>query len=471
MPVRPIRLLAIALTLTPGAALLAGPTAPTTKAPGAPVEILDLRMTTGSLWQVGDTYVAGQPTEDTIKELAERGVTVVISLRTAREMADPRSVPFDERALVRSLGLEYVQVGLGPYGSYTPETLALIRETIKRHDSKALLHCTSGARATTAWTAMRTKYDGLTLQEALEEGREMALWIDSIEQLLGERIEYVRTGEPSRPNPGWLVDAVWLAENIDKRHVRVLDVRPNTTKYFEGHAPNATHLDAHALRGPRDGLPAQFRSHERMAEIFAQANVAPANRVIVYAEGSDILSSAMTVYALEKLGHLNASILDGGHEALRRAGLLTQAYPAPPAEPASFPTFENPACVATLADVESALESGGVLFVDARPAAQHRGETNTWQRNGHIPGAVSFHWERCTADDDLHTLRTREELRSAFASAGVTPDQEIIVYCGTGREASLLYLVLTRELRYPNVRLYEGGWTEYSAQHHLPVGE
>ncbi|MBK9777952.1 MAG: hypothetical protein IPP62_16610 [bacterium] len=434
-----------------------------------PAELLDLEVLGGSLWQVGDTYISGQPTEATLEALAGRGVKVVICLRTAREMADRKAVPFDERAKAQALGLEYVQVGLGPYGSYTPESLAVIRDVIDRHDGKVLMHCTVGGRASTVWAALRTKYDGLSLEDALAEGREMGLWVDSIEQLLGEKIEYRRTGAPSVPNPGWLVDANWLSESIDGRSLRLLDVRPDYSRYFEGHVRNATHLDAHTLRGPRDNIPAQFRSHERMAEIFAQANVGPGNRVIVYAEGNDILSSAMTVYALEKLGHLNASILDGGVKAAADANLLTQAFPAAPKKPAEFAVFENPACAATLADVEAALKSGGVRFVDARPLEQYEGTTKVWQRNGHIPGAVNVHWKRLTSDADAHSLRSAGELKALFESAGVRPDQPVIVYCGTGREASLLYLALTRELRYPDVRLYEGGWTEYSTRADLPV--
>lgn len=470
MPLHRIRHIgAIALALA--ALILLAPASPAnTPAERAhPEEVRDLEVLAGSMWRVGDTYVSGQPTEATLDALATRGVRAVITLRTSAEMANQRYVPFDERAKVRDLGLEYIQVGLGPYGSYTPESLAIIREAIERNDGKVLLHCTVGGRASSAWTAMRTKYDGLALQDAIAEGREMGLWTDSLEQLLGEKIEYRRTGQPGEPNPGWLVTADWLADNIDERNIRVLDVRPSYSKYFEGHARNANHFDAHSLRGPRDGVPAQFRANERMAETFANANVTPSQRVIVYAEGDDILSAAMTVYALEKLGHLNASILNGGVGAAKAAGLLTQEYPKAPEKPAEFATFDNPFGAATLADVQSGLESGQVLFVDARPAEQYTGATQVWQRNGHIPGAVNVHWKRLTTENDAHTLKDRAELRSIFEQAGATPDKDIIVYCGTGREASLLYLTLTRELRYPNVRLYESGWTEYSAHPDMPV--
>ena len=45
-------------------------------------------------------------------------------------------------------------------------------------------------------------------------------------------------------------------------------------------------------------------------------------------------------------------------------------------------------------------------------------------------------------------------------AAGI-PDKNIICYCGTSREGSLIYFTLKHVLKYPNVRLYEGSWKEY----------
>ncbi len=455
-----------------------------------PEDVADFEVISGSAWRVGPTIVSGQPSEATIKSLPDRGVKAVICLRSARELADRKVVPFDEAALVRSLGIEYVHVPLGTSWNYTPDALARVADAIKKHDGNVLVHCTVGFRATLAWESYQTRYAGVPLEAAMAQGRLMGMGQDQIENLLGERIEYRLTGTPKELDPGWLVNASWLTDprNAADKSLRYLDCRPNYIQYFEGHLKNAAHFDAHALRGPAGGVPAQFRTPERMAEIFALAGVSPANRVIVYADGADILSATLAMYAMERIGHINTSLVDGGIAAVRECGLVSQDYPAPLAKPAVFEPLDNSTIAASLTDIQAALgvqssEAGSapaapadrqtgaqaVLFVDARPPEQYSGAANIWRRNGHIPGAVNVFWKRLTTDDNTSKLRSRDEIRSIFQSAGVTPDRDIIVYCGTGREATLIYMYLTRELGYPRVRLFEGAWTQYAAADHLPI--
>ncbi len=433
-------------------------------------EAKNVEVMSGGAWVTGEgVIVSGQPTEETLRALAADGLKVVICLRTAREMADRKAVPFDEGALAKELGLEFVHVPLGGgQWTYSPSALKRVEEALARADGKALMHCTVGARASLMWAAHRASAGGLGIEEALGEAREMAMGMDQIGALLGRRIEWRLTDEPAEREAGWLVDATWLMEEGGSRDVRVLDVRPSYIAYFEGHAPGAVHLDAHALRGPSAGVPAQFRGAERMAEVFGQAGVTGNERVVVYGEGGDILSATMAMYALERLGHTNTSLLDGGMEALREAGGVEQAYGTYKAGEMRW-TDVSSATAVTLEQVKQGLETKDVLFVDARPGEQYRGETSVWSRNGHIPGAVNVHWRTLTTEANASRLRSAEEMRSLFERAGVTPEKDVVVYCGTGREATLLYMALTRELGYPRVRLYEGGWTEYSAAEGLPL--
>jgi len=91
-------------------------------------------------------------------------------------------------------------------------------------------------------------------------------------------------------------------------------------------------------------------------------------------------------------------------------------------------------------------------------------------RHSHIPGAINITWQSVTeannADEALknpHKIKSVEALRKLVESRGVTPDKTVIISCSTGREASLQYVLLKHVLGYPNVRIYEGSWTEYSA--------
>ncbi len=54
-------------------------------------------------------------------------------------------------------------------------------------------------------------------------------------------------------------------------------------------------------------------------------------------------------------------------------------------------------------------------------------------------------------------------------AAGLTADREILVYCGTSREGSLLRFYLRHVAKYPNVRLYEGSWKEYASMKQHPA--
>lgn len=418
----------------------------------------------GGAWKTAQgVYVTGQPTEETLRALAADGLKMVICLRTARELSDRKALPFDEAALAKELAIEFVHVPLGGgMWTYSPEALARVEDALARAQGNALLHCTVGWRASLMWAAHRASRGGLPMDEAMEEARAMALGTDQIGALLGKRIEWRLTDEPMEREAGWLVDAKWLMEEGSSRDVRVLDVRPSYSAYFEGHAPGAVHLDAHALRGPSGGLPAQFRSAERMGEVFALAGVTGNERVVVYAEGGDILSATMTMYALERLGHTNTSLLNGGVEAVREAGRVEQAYGSYKPGEMRWVDVSGMTGV-TLEQVRGWVGGDEVLFVDARPGEQYRGETRVWARNGHIPGAVNVHWRTLTEEENASRVRKTDELRAIFEKAGVTADKDVVVYCGTGREATLLYMALTRELGYPRVRLYEGGWTEYSA--------
>ena len=106
-------------------------------------------------------------------------------------------------------------------------------------------------------------------------------------------------------------------------------------------------------------------------------------------------------------------------------------------------------------------EKPGVVLVDARPRNEYLGQDDVWWRKGHIPGAISFHWARLMEPSNTHQFLPFEKVKEQLEAAGLTSDKQIIVYCGTSREGSLLRFYLKHVAKYPNVQLYEGSWKEY----------
>jgi thiosulfate/3-mercaptopyruvate sulfurtransferase len=115
-------------------------------------------------------------------------------------------------------------------------------------------------------------------------------------------------------------------------------------------------------------------------------------------------------------------------------------------------------------------------MVDVRSPAEFTGEiisppgmTETAQRGGHIPGAKNVPWSAIIAEDG--TFKSVEEMRRIYESLGVTPDKDVVVYCRIGERSSHTWFALKYLLGYPNVRNYDGSWTEWGNLIGAPIAK
>ena len=248
------------------------------------------------------------------------------------------------------------------------------------------------------------------------------------------------------------------------RRPLVLDTRGGYKDYFRGHLPTAHHINFDTLRGTDKGVPVQYLPDELTRILLVRAGVDKDRLHIVYADGDtlpndEILSASMVAYVLEKFGIRNIRIVDGGLTDYKAQFPITQAYPNTPL--GKLPKDMNSGIALDVQTVMKLKDKPGHMLVDARPKNEFEGDDPYWLRKGHIPGAISFHWARLMTDKNTHKFLPVEECKKKLAEEGITPDKEILVYCGTSREGSLLRFILKHVLGYPNVRLYEGSWKEY----------
>jgi thiosulfate/3-mercaptopyruvate sulfurtransferase len=260
-------------------------------------------------------------------------------------------------------------------------------------------------------------------------------------------------------------DANKLIESADSDRTIVIDTRGGYKDYFRDHLPQAHHLNFDTLRGTDRGVPVQYLPDDLTKALLMRAGVDRNKTHVIYATGDklpndEILSASMVAYVLEKFGVKDIRIVDGGLPAWKQAKLpVTQEYFGNPA--GTLPEKANDKIALTIEEVLQRKALPGVVLVDARPKNEYLGQDDIWLRKGHIPGAISFHWARLMDDANTHKFRPFEEVKAELAAAGLTPDKDIIVYCGTSREGSLLRFYLRHVAKYPNVRLYEGSWKEY----------
>jgi thiosulfate/3-mercaptopyruvate sulfurtransferase len=246
----------------------------------------------------------------------------------------------------------------------------------------------------------------------------------------------------------------------------VLDTRGGYKDYFRGHIHGAHHINFDTLRGTDAGVPVQYLPDDLTKSLLVRAGATAGRTHLIYATGEalpndEILSASMVAYVLEKQGIEDIRIVDGGLPAWKAAQLpVTQDYFGNPA--GTLPSKAKLEIAVAVEEVIRKKDQAGVVLVDARPANEFAGDDDVWVRKGHIPGAVSFHWARLMEKENTHKFRPFAEVKADLEAAGITSDKEVLCYCGTSREGSLLRFYLKYVAGYPRVRLYEGAWKEYA---------
>ncbi|EMV3827057.1 3-mercaptopyruvate sulfurtransferase [Escherichia coli] len=273
----------------------------------------------------------------------------------------------------------------------------------------------------------------------------------------------------------WFVGADWLAEHIDDPEIQIIDARMASPgqedrnvaqEYLNGHIPGAVFFDIEALSDHTSPLPHMLPRPETFAVAMRELGVNQDKHLIVYDEGN-LFSAPRAWWMLRTFGVEKVSILGGGLAGWQRDDLLLEegAVELPEGE---FNAKFNPEAVVKVTDVLLASHENTAQIIDARPAARFNAkvdEPRPGLRRGHIPGALNVPWTELVREGEL---KTTDELDAIFFSRGVSYDKPIIVSCGSGVTAAVVLLALAT-LDVPNVKLYDGAWSEWGARADLPV--
>jgi len=117
-----------------------------------------------------------------------------------------------------------------------------------------------------------------------------------------------------------------------------------------------------------------------------------------------------------------------------------------------------------LIDLRSPEEYTGKRVMEYAAPFDHGAE-----RFGRIPGAVHLYFRQLLNEDD--SLKAPDALRRELAAAGITPEKfdEIVCYCRLSHRATMGWMALTYLLGHPNIRIYDGSWTEWGSIVGYPI--
>jgi thiosulfate/3-mercaptopyruvate sulfurtransferase len=275
-------------------------------------------------------------------------------------------------------------------------------------------------------------------------------------------------------NPGVLVSTDWVAEHLQDPKVRLVESNEDTLLYSSGHIPGAVHVDWTA--DLNDQIRRDYVGAEAFERLMSRIGVTPDTTVVFYGDKNNWWA-CYAFWVFQLFGHTNARVMDGGRlkwEKEKRE--LSRDVPSYPATTYKVAQRHDAPHRAFRDEVLKFVADKGQL-VDVRSPDEYSGKklhmpeypNEGALRGGHIPGAKNIPWAKAINPDD-GTFKTAAELKQIYLEdQKLQPAAATIAYCRIGERSSHTWFTLKYLLGFPNIRNYDGSWTEWGNLVNVPI--
>ncbi len=274
-------------------------------------------------------------------------------------------------------------------------------------------------------------------------------------------------------NPEKLVSTDWLAAHLGDPGLVVVESDEDVLLYETGHIPGAVKVDWHTELN--DQLVRDYLDPDAFASLMESKGIGPESTVVFYGDNFNWWAAyALWVFSL--FGHADVRLLDGGRAKWQAEGRDMTTDAAQPG-PGRYPTpVRDDSKIRAFLPDALAHSAAGLPLVDVRSPEEYRGERMHMPdypnegalRGGHIPGAKSVPWKRAANEDG--SFKEVQDLKAIYIDEqGLTAGDDVVAYCRIGERSSHTWFVLTHLLGFPNVRNYDGSWTEYGNAVRVPI--
>jgi thiosulfate/3-mercaptopyruvate sulfurtransferase len=272
-------------------------------------------------------------------------------------------------------------------------------------------------------------------------------------------------------NDAALVSTEWAAAHLDDSAVRLVEVDVDTTAYEQGHLRNAVGWNWQSDLSDR--VQRDIPTKAAWERLLGSSGISNDTKVVFYGDNNNWFA-AFAYWVAKIYGHRDVALMNGGRKKWELEGreLVTDV---PQVLSATYQASEpNLSLRAYQHQVRATLDTPGTALVDVRSLAEFNGEIlappglpETAQRAGHIPGAANVPWGLAANEDG--TFKSRAELDQLYGGRGVTGATPVIAYCRIGERSSHTWFALKELLGYPDVRNYDGSWTEWGSTIGAPI--
>jgi thiosulfate/3-mercaptopyruvate sulfurtransferase len=273
-------------------------------------------------------------------------------------------------------------------------------------------------------------------------------------------------------NPEVLIETGELEKHLDDSAAAVVEVDEDIEAYEKGHIPGAVSINW--LTELHDVPRREFVSTEQLGELLGSKGISADQTIVLYG-GNNNWFAAYAYWLFKLRGVEKVKLLNGGRKRWELES-RTMTRDERRIRAASFSMGKEQSDLRILRDeVMARVRASNGAMVDVRSPEEFRGELlapphlpqEQAQVPGHIPGASNIPWAKAVNEDG--TFKSAEELKKLYETEGITPDKSVVAYCRIGERSSHTWFVLSELLGYPEVKNYDGSWTEYGSLVGVPI--
>ncbi|WP_454053100.1 rhodanese-like domain-containing protein [Clostridium sp. Marseille-Q7071] len=292
----------------------------------------------------------------------------------------------------------------------------------------------------------------------------------------------------SYPNYEMVVPISWVKDLVEGKKPETYN--GNDFKIFEvswgdetkspdylkaGHIKGAVHINTDEVE---EGPLWNRISDDKLIKFAEGKGITVDTTAVLY--GPDSTAAYRVAAILKYLGVKDVRVINGGTEKWKAAGyeLEKESNKATPVDSFGVTTPANKEYIIDMPEAKEILaDKQGSKLVDIRAWEEHTGKISGYdyiKPTGRPAGAV---WGHAGTDSSSlqdyrnldNTMRNKDEILAMWKEWGITPDQRLSFFCGTGWRAAEV-LVYADVMGLKDISLYDGGWNEWSGNTGNPAG-
>jgi len=256
---------------------------------------------------------------------------------------------------------------------------------------------------------------------------------------------------------GEIISSIEAIELFGDENVVIIDAQKSAS-YNKEHIENSVNI-SRADIVVNEPVLSMLAPKEQIEEVLSRNGISNESKILIY-DSNNNMDSARLWWTLRVYGHDYIKVISGGLIALKEAGADTSKDLPDIIETEYIAEEKSNDMIAGINEVIGQVEEQNMdtVIIDVRTMEEYN--------SGAVPGSILIDYAGNNYSDG--TYRSIQNIKIIYLENGIKPDKKAIIYCKTSIRGAQTLLALYNA-GYRNLKLYDGGWIEWSADESLPV--